>query len=77
MIAALAGQWLEGEDGIVAVADGCGRVLASWGDRAARERAEETNLAPWSVWAENTTGTNGMGTALDTRGAVTMTGPEH
>lgn len=76
-IAAMAGQRLEGEDGIVAVADGRGRVLASWGDPAVRDRAEQSNLAPRSTWAENTTGTNGMGTALESEGAITVTGPEH
>ncbi len=76
-VAALAGQRLEGEDGLIAVADGCGRVLASWGDPAVRARAEESNLAPRSVWAEDTTGTNGMGTALESDGAVVVTGPEH
>ncbi|GLY65530.1 DNA-binding protein [Amycolatopsis taiwanensis] len=76
-IAATAGQRLEGEHGIVAVADGRGRVLASWGDPAVRAHAEKSNLAPWSAWAENTTGTNGMGTALESRGPITVTGPEH
>jgi hypothetical protein len=76
-LAAMAGQRLEGEDGIVAVADGSGRILASWGDPAVRARAEESNLAPWSAWSESTTGTNGMGTALESEGAVTVTGAEH
>lgn len=76
-IAAMAGQRLAGEDGLVAVADGGGRVLASWGDPAVRARAEESNLAPRSAWAEDTTGTNGMGTALESDGPVTVTGPEH
>lgn len=76
-IAAMAGRRLEGDHGIVAVADGRGRVLASWGDPSLRARAEKSNLAPWSAWAESTTGTNGMGTALESRGAVTVTGAEH
>ncbi|MFD2419831.1 DNA-binding protein [Amycolatopsis pigmentata] len=76
-IAAQAGQRLEDEHGMVAVADGRGRVLASWGDPAVRARAEDSNLAPRSAWAEETTGTNGIGTALEGRGAVTVSGSEH
>ena len=33
-----------------------------------------SNLAPRSAWSERTTGTNGMGTALEVPGAVTVTG---
>jgi hypothetical protein len=76
-IAAQAGERLEGEHGMVAVADGRGRVLASWGDPAVRARAEESNLAPRAAWAEDATGTNGIGTALESAGAVTVSGPEH
>lgn len=76
-IAAVAGERLEHEQALVAVTDGAGRVLASWGDPAVRARAEESNLAPWSVWDERTAGTNGMGTALEVSGPVTVTGPEH
>jgi sigma-54 dependent transcriptional regulator, acetoin dehydrogenase operon transcriptional activator AcoR len=76
-LAALAGRELEQEGGIVAVSDGRGRVLASYGAPEVRRRAEESNLAPRSAWSERTTGTNGMGTALEVAGAVTVTGPEH
>ncbi|HWC80349.1 MAG TPA: LytTR family transcriptional regulator DNA-binding domain-containing protein [Pseudonocardiaceae bacterium] len=76
-IAAMAGHQLEGEHGMAAVADGRGRVLASWGDPSVRAHAEESNLAPRSTWAEKTTGTNGMGTALESDGPVTVTGAEH
>ncbi|MEU6644483.1 LytTR family transcriptional regulator DNA-binding domain-containing protein [Saccharomonospora sp. NPDC046836] len=76
-IAAVAGQRLERQDAIVAVTDGAGRVLGSWGDPAVRARAEENNLAPWSVWVERTAGTNGMGTALEVDGPIRVSGPEH
>ncbi|MQA11823.1 MAG: DNA-binding protein [Pseudonocardiaceae bacterium] len=76
-LAALAGREMEQDGGIVAVSDGSGRVLASYGAPDARRRAEESNLAPLSAWSERTTGTNGMGTALEVSGAVTVTGPEH
>jgi sigma-54 dependent transcriptional regulator, acetoin dehydrogenase operon transcriptional activator AcoR len=76
-LAALAGREMEHEGGIVAVSDGSGRILASYGAPEVRRRAEESNLAPRSAWSERTAGTNGMGTALEVRGAVTVTGPEH
>jgi hypothetical protein len=76
-LAALAGRELERDGGIVAVSDGSGRILASYGAPEVRRRAEESNLAPRSAWSERTTGTNGMGTALEVSGAVTVTGPEH
>lgn len=76
-LAALAGREMEQEGGIVAVSDGRGRVLASYGAPEVRRRAEQSNLAPRSAWSERTTGTNGMGTALEVAGAVTVTGPEH
>jgi sigma-54 dependent transcriptional regulator, acetoin dehydrogenase operon transcriptional activator AcoR len=76
-LAALAGREMADEGGIVAVSDGWGRILASYGAPEARRRAEHSNLAPRSAWSERTTGTNGMGTALEERGAVTVTGPEH
>lgn len=76
-LAAVAGQEVELDCGVVAVTDGMGRVLASYGDPEARRRAGESNLAPWSAWGEPTTGTNGMGTALQVDGPVTVTGSEH
>lgn len=76
-LAAVAGQEVEFDGGVVAVTDGVGRVLASYGDPSARKRAGDSNLAPWSAWAEKTTGTNGMGTALEVQGPVTVTGCEH
>jgi sigma-54 dependent transcriptional regulator, acetoin dehydrogenase operon transcriptional activator AcoR len=76
-LAALAGREMEQEGGIVAVSDGSGRILASYGAPDARRRAEKSNLAPRSAWSERTTGTNGMGTALEVSGAVTVTGAEH
>jgi sigma-54 dependent transcriptional regulator, acetoin dehydrogenase operon transcriptional activator AcoR len=76
-LAALAGREMEQDGGIVAVTDGSGRLLASFGAPEMCRRAEGSNLAPRSAWAERTAGTNGMGTALETTGAVTVTGAEH
>ncbi|KAA9166062.1 DNA-binding protein [Amycolatopsis acidicola] len=76
-LGALAGQAVESDGAVVTVTDGDGRVLGSWGDPSAQRRAELHNLAPWSSWSEECTGTNGMGTSLEVSGPVTVTGPEH
>jgi sigma-54 dependent transcriptional regulator, acetoin dehydrogenase operon transcriptional activator AcoR len=63
--------------GVVTVADASGRVLAEWGDKATRSFAAKANLAPWYCWSECATGTNGMGTALETTSPVVIRGAEH
>lgn len=76
-LGALAGQEVEQDGAVVTVTDGDGRVLGAWGDPSALRRAELHNLAPWSSWSEECTGTNGMGTSFEVSGPVTVTGPEH
>lgn len=76
-LGALAGQEVDQDGAVVTVTDGHGRVLGTWGDPSAQRRAELHNLAPWSSWSEAGAGTNGMGTALEVSGPVTVTGPEH
>lgn len=63
--------------GVVTVTDATGRVLAEWGDRTTRMLADDANLAPWYCWSEYATGTNGMGTALETHAPVVIRGAEH
>lgn len=63
--------------GVVTITDATGRVLAEWGDQATRNLADEANLAPWFCWSEYATGTNGMGTALETHAPVMIRGAEH
>ncbi|WP_243795142.1 DNA-binding protein [Saccharopolyspora gloriosae] len=63
--------------GIVTVTDATGRVLAEWGDPRTRDHAAQANLAPWFSWAEGSTGTNGIGTALESRSPVMIRGAEH
>lgn len=75
--AAMAASDAESVSGIITVTDSSGRILATWGDRKTIGLAEESNLAPWSAWPERTTGTNGMGTALECRHPVIVEGPEH
>ncbi|MQA17288.1 MAG: DNA-binding protein [Pseudonocardiaceae bacterium] len=76
-LAVLAADHIHLQEGIVTVTDGAGRILASWGDQPARHRAADSNLAPWAGWAEQASGTNGMGTALQVSGPVSVTGAEH
>jgi sigma-54 dependent transcriptional regulator, acetoin dehydrogenase operon transcriptional activator AcoR len=68
---------IHGFDGLVTVADSDGRILASWGSRRIQRLAAESNLATWSTWSEWATGTNGMGTALESHRPVMVRGPEH
>ncbi len=76
-LASTAAQEVDGLDGLVAVADPDGRILASWGSRRILRLAEDSNLAPWYTWSEWASGTNGMGTALESDGPVMVRGPEH
>jgi hypothetical protein len=66
-----------GNDCLVTVADPDGLVLASYGSRRVRRLAADSNLAPWYAWSERASGTNGMGTALESHGPVIVAGPEH
>lgn len=63
--------------GVVTIADATGRILAEWGDQATLARANASNLAPWFCWSEYAAGTNGMGTALESHGPVSIRGAEH
>jgi hypothetical protein len=62
---------------LVAVADGEGRILTAWGDPQALNAASERNLAPWFTWSERKSGTNGLGTALETDAATLVRQSEH
>lgn len=68
---------VEAIDGLVAITDGSGRILAAWGERQAIQQAGEKNLAPWCAWSEEGAGTNGMGTALTSEEAIFIRGAEH
>ena len=72
--AALAAADAEPLGGIITVTDSGGRILSAWGNRKTLGLAEESNLTPWSAWPEWTTGTNGMGTALQCHQTVTVQG---
>jgi hypothetical protein len=66
-----------GCDCLITVADPDGRVLASYGSQDVLRLAADSNLAPWSAWSEWASGTNAMGTALESHGPVIVAGPEH
>jgi hypothetical protein len=76
-MAASASREVDDLDGIVTVADGVGRILGTWGSRRILSKAADANLAPWSTWSEWASGTNGMGTALESHRPVLVRGPEH
>lgn len=63
--------------GIAIIADGNGRVLAEWGDKATLSIAAGNGLAPWFCWSESAVGTNGIGSALGTRNPMIIRREEH
>jgi hypothetical protein len=63
--------------GVAVVADGRGRMLSAWGDERVERRGREQNLGPLYSWAEPSTGTTGVGTALVARGPVAVRRYEH
>ena len=76
-LAACAAREVDGLDGLATVADSDGRVLASWGSPRMLSLAADSNLATWFAWSEWASGTNGMGTALESHHPVLVGGPEH
>jgi hypothetical protein len=75
--AASAARAVDDFDGLATVADSEGRVLASWGSPRMLHLAADSNLATWFAWSEWASGTNGMGTALQSSRPVLVSGPEH
>jgi hypothetical protein len=76
-VAASAADEVGSPDCLVTVSDADGRVLASNGSQRLLRLAADSNLAPWYAWSEWASGTNGMGTALESHGPVIVAGPEH
>jgi hypothetical protein len=62
---------------LMAVTDAAGHVLWSEGPRAVRRRAEDIGLVEGFRWAEESIGTNGIGTALSIGGPVYIQAAEH
>lgn len=63
--------------GVAAVADGHGRILAEWGDPRVMSAGREHNFARWASWSERNAGTNGLGTAVESAGAILIRQSEH
>jgi PAS domain-containing protein len=61
--------------GVVTVVDGGGQLVGSWGGGV--PGAGEAHLRPWYSWSEMSSGTNGMGTALEAQTLSAVRGPEH
>lgn len=60
---------------VVTVVDSEGKVVGAWGHGV--PSAQDARLVPWYSWAEQASGTNGMGTALRARALAAVLGPEH
>jgi hypothetical protein len=63
--------------GVVAVADGNGRILATWGDESTAAEGSRQNLSPLFSWTEAAAGTSGVGLALESRDPIAITRFEH
>lgn len=61
--------------GVVTVVDGGGQLVGFWGEGV--PAAGEAHLRPWYSWSEMSSGTNGMGTALEAQTLSAVRGPEH
>ncbi|WP_369696814.1 GAF domain-containing protein [Streptomyces sp. XD-27] len=62
---------------VMVVTDVQGCVLWQEGSRAVRRSAERLDLAEGAFWAEESTGTNGIGTSLVTRRPLQVLADEH
>ncbi|NRQ30354.1 GAF domain-containing protein [Nonomuraea sp. NN258] len=62
---------------VMIVTDGDGRVLWRDGNHAVMRRADQVGLADGHQWAEDSVGTNGIGTALATGRPVHVYSEEH
>ncbi|MGP3591641.1 sigma-54-dependent Fis family transcriptional regulator [Vagococcus sp. WN89Y] len=62
---------------IMVLADACGLVLDTWGNRGFLQKAQRYALAPGNMWAEQARGTNAIGTALATQRHCEVAGNQH
>lgn len=68
---------VEALGGVLAIADGRGRMLATWGAGQSATRGARQNLGPLFSWSEPSTGTTAVGTALAGGSAVAVERFEH
>lgn len=62
---------------VVAVSDDAGRLLWVEGNLRVRTAVDRVGFVEGALWSEDRVGTNAPGTALATRRAVRVVGPEH
>ncbi|MGB7364353.1 MAG: transcriptional regulator, partial [Rhodococcus sp. (in: high G+C Gram-positive bacteria)] len=68
---------LENSDNLLVVADRLGRVLWRSGTPTVLDRADRLGFVEGADWAEDSVGTNAIGTALVSRSAVQIFSAEH
>lgn len=68
---------IAGSNFLLAFADCDGVILDLYADNRFTMSGADAGILPGSLWAESVAGTNGLGTALATGGAVAVTGLEH
>ena len=68
---------LDGSDNILVVADADGHVLWQAGEISVRRRADRLGFVEGASWAEETVGTNAIGTAIASGRAVQVFSAEH
>jgi len=70
-------DFVAGSGFMVILSDEQGHILEALGDEDIKTKSQEINLVPGGTWLERETGTNGIGTALEVKGPVQISGPEH
>ncbi len=68
---------VKGTGFVVVIADENGHLLEILGDEGATERPMTSNFFVGASWHERDAGTNAIGTALEERQPIQVTGPEH
>jgi transcriptional regulator of acetoin/glycerol metabolism len=68
---------VKGTGFVVVLADENGHLLEILGDEGAKERPMTSNFFVGASWHERDAGTNAIGTALEERQPIQVTGPEH
>ena len=70
-------EFVAGSGLVVFLSDESGLILESIGDGDVADSASKVNLVKGTGWKEEVVGTNGIGTALKTRGPIQVSGKEH
>jgi len=68
---------IKGRDLLITITDAKGRVARTCGDLVPLRQADKLNFGPGANWAEESVGTNAIGTALATGKPMQVFGEEH